>query len=157
MQRWSPCLKNLLEDTIWSPSPWTLQVLKYVLGLRTALLYDMLKMGQGHEQCCFVSEHARELAIKNFWRLNFVEKLRICGRRPFFLRSPAFRKNFEQRPFILFLGEHFGIVSLVLGLEHSHPWPQIFWCPWPWALCSWLHLSTFDVKLVINLANLQTC
>ena len=37
-----------------------------VLGSRTTLFFDLLKMGQGHDQFCFVSKNARELAQKTF-------------------------------------------------------------------------------------------
>ena len=63
---------------------------------------------------------------KKFLTIEFCEEVANLWAKTFFLRSPAFRKNFEQKPFILFFGEHFRIVSLVLGLEHSHPSPQIF-------------------------------
>ena len=65
MQKWSPWpqgrprghnLKSFTLNTSPRKCP--------VLSLRTALFYDMLKTGQGHEQCCFVLEHARELAKK---------------------------------------------------------------------------------------------
>ena len=156
MQKWSPWpqgrprghnLKSFALNTSPRKCP--------VLSLRTALFYDMLKTGQGHEQCCFVLEHARELAKKKkFWRLKFVEKLRICGRRPFFEIACVSQKFwaktvyfvswrtlphcvFGHRPraFPSLASDFFG----VLGLE-------------PCVLD-----STFDVKLVINLANLQTC
>ena len=68
MQRWSPWLQgcprghNLKSFALNPASPRKCPV----LGLRTVLFYDMLKMSQGHKQCCFVLEHARELAKKIF-------------------------------------------------------------------------------------------
>ena len=53
------------------------------LRLRTALFFDLLKLGQGHEQLCFVLEHTTEHENKIFEelffgeRLIFVENLRI--------------------------------------------------------------------------------
>ena len=35
-----------------------------VLGSRTALFFDLLKIGQGHDQFCFVLKNARELEKK---------------------------------------------------------------------------------------------
>ena len=100
-----------------------------VLGSRTALFFDLLKMGQCHDQFCFVSKYARELVKKKFedifsWRTlefsgNFTN---IWGEDLFFLR------NFGAKIFFLFFGDHFRVVSLVLGLglglEHSCPWPR---------------------------------
>ena len=39
-----------------------------VLGSRIALFFDLLKMGQGYEQCYFILDpkHARERAKQNF-------------------------------------------------------------------------------------------
>ena len=86
-----------------------------VLDSKTALFFDSLKMGQGHEQRRFVLKHTRELKKNNFWRLYFVKNLRICGRRPFL---------YFFYLFLLFFGEHFCAVSLVFGLKHSGPWPR---------------------------------
>ena len=56
-----------------------------VLSLRTALFYDMLKTGQGHEQCCFVLEHARELAKKKkFLTIEFCGKVANLRAKTFF-------------------------------------------------------------------------
>ena len=70
------------------------------------------------------SQNTPENLRKKILTIEFCGKVANLWAKTFFLRSPAFRKNFEQKPFILFFGEHFRIVSLVLGLEHSHPWPQ---------------------------------
>ena len=62
-----------------------------VLGSRTALFFDLLKMGQGHEQFCFVVKKARELAkkfLKTFfpWRtLEFSGKFTNFWREGLFL------------------------------------------------------------------------
>ena len=96
MQRWSPWPQgrfrghNLKSFALNPASPRKCPV----LGLRTALFYDTLKMGQGHEQCCFVSEHARELAKKKFLTIEFCGKVAKLWAKTFFLRSPAFCKNF---------------------------------------------------------------
>ena len=80
--------------------------------------------------------------------------------RPFFRRSP---ENFCEG---FFCRRTLVLVSLVLGLEHSCPWPReglslalasdFFLCPWPRALCLRLHLysmllpSRMSYKLIIS-------
>ena len=110
------------------------------LGSRTALFFDLLKMGQGHDQFCFVLKNAGKLAkkiLKTFFSME---------------NACIFRKNFGAKAF--FFEDHFCVVFLaltssipVLGLKRVCPgegchWPRIFWCPWPWrrALCPRLHL-----------------
>ena len=80
-----------------------------VLGSRTALFFELLKMGQGHDQFCFVLGNARELAKK-------ILKA--------FLPREAW--IFGPKTFFFFFGDHFRVVSLVLslGLECSYPWPR---------------------------------
>ena len=72
------------------------------------------------------SQNTPENLRKKILMNEFCGKVANLWAKTFFLRSPTFRKNFEQRPFILFFGEHFRVVSLVQGLEHSHSWPKIF-------------------------------
>ena len=100
-------------------------------------ILELLKMGQGHEQCCFVLEHARELAKKQILRLNFEENLRICGRRPFFLDRLRFAENlrifFLENTFALshwFLASNIPVFGLEIGLSNVClcPWPRIFLC-----------------------------
>ena len=64
-----------------------------VLSSRTALFFYLLKMGQGHDQFCFVLSNARELAKSKFEdisfpreRLNFPENFQIFGAKTFFFR-----------------------------------------------------------------------
>ena len=118
-------LKDVLKDTIWSPwLRWSSLGLGSktacprkcsVLGSRTALFLDLLKMGQVHEQCCFVLEHARKLP-KNFFQDLFLENAWILRKICEFLSENLF----------CFFWEHCRVVSLGLGLnlEHSYPWPQ---------------------------------
>ena len=84
-----------------------------VFCLRTVLCFDLLKMGLGHEQYCFVLEHAKELAKKKIEDLSLWKTLGLCEKFAKFLSEDFF-----------FVGEHFRVVSLVLGLEHSCPWPR---------------------------------
>ena len=75
----------------------------------------------------------------------FFERLKFCRlaekrfSRPFLLEIDQ-KKIFKN----FFLRKTLAFVSLVLGLEHSCPWPwlRIFLCPWPWprAVCPRLHL-----------------
>ena len=148
-------LKDVLEDTIWSPSPWT-QVLENVLSSAWGQHYFMTcwKRAKVMSNVVLSWNTPENLQKKKFWRLNFVEKLRICGRRPFFEIACVSQKFWAKtvyfvswrtllhcvfgpkpRAFPSLASDFFG----VLGLE-------------PCVLD-----STFDVKLVINLANLQTC
>ena len=85
-----------------------------VLSSKTVLFFDWLKMGQSHEQCCFVLEHAGELAEKNFWRPTFEKKLQICGRRPLFF----FENTYVMCPWSLASN------IPVLGLKRVCPWLQ---------------------------------
>ena len=88
-----------------------------VLGSRTALFFDLLKMGQGHDQFCFVLKNARELTKKFLKTFVFLENARIFQKIcKFYMRKDLF----------LFFGDHFFVRSLVLGLglEHSCPWPR---------------------------------
>ena len=68
-------------------------------------------MGQGHDQFCFVSKNTKELA-KNFLDIFSWKMLEFCGKFTKFLSGD------------LFFGDYFLNVSLVLGLEHSCPWPR---------------------------------
>ena len=82
------------------------QVLKNwpVLGSRTALFFGMLKF------CGAVEKFfGKRFLVEIAWKI-FV------------------------KTFFFFFGEHLRFVSLVLGLEHSCPWP------WPRVLCPRLHL-----------------
>ena len=97
-----------------------------VLGLRAALFFELLKFCE---------------ALEKFFGKTF-----FCGDR---------LKNFCE-DLIFFFGKHLRLCpwSLalassipVLGLESvcprkgcSWPWPRIFLCPWPRALCPRLHL-----------------
>ena len=99
-----------------------------VLGSRIALFFDLLKMGEGHEQCHFIlePEHARGCAKQNFEDFFSGERLTIVE----ILRTS------EQKT--LFGGKHFRVVSSVLGIKHSCPWPRIVFV----SLASSLVLST---------------
>ena len=61
------------------------------LASTTALYFDLLKMGQGHDQFCVVLKNARELAkkfLRTFFsgeRLNYQENLPNLGVKTFFL------------------------------------------------------------------------
>ena len=44
-----------------------------VLDSKTALYFDALRMGQGHDQFCFVLKNARELAQKFLKTVFFLE------------------------------------------------------------------------------------
>ena len=60
-------------------------------------------------------------AWKIFWKTFFSgDRLKNFCEDLFFWRSP---EKFLWRPFFFF-GEHLRFVSLVLGLEHSCPWPR---------------------------------
>ena len=79
-----------------------------VLGSRTALFFGKLKFCGAVEKFFgkrFFVEIAWKIFVKTF----------------FFWRSP---EKFLWRPFFFFFGEHLRFVSLVLGLEHSCPWPR---------------------------------
>ena len=109
-RRWSPRGQNLkslalvskvksLASNPASPRKWP------VLGSRIALFFVLLKMGQDHEQCCFVLEHARELA-EIFLTLEFYGKFANFWAKTFFFFSfleiacflRKLSKNFERRP-----------------------------------------------------------
>ena len=93
---------------------------------------------------------SRTLEDTFFELLNFVDRLKKFLEDVFYWRTPE--KNFEDLFFFFF--RTLALVSLVLGLEHSCPWPErvclrkdcswpwSFLCPWPWplALCPRLHL-----------------
>ena len=70
-----------------------------VLGSRTALFFELLKFCKGPE--------------KIFWKTFF------SGDRLFF-REDRLKNIFED----LFFWRALALVSLVLGLEHSCPWPR---------------------------------
>ena len=87
------------------PCPWP----------RTALFFDLLKIGQGHNLF--------------FLSLKFHKKFAIfCAKTFFFWRTPEILQKmcnyFARRPF--FFVKHLRVLSLVLGLglEHSCPWPR---------------------------------
>ena len=90
---------------------------KSLKNSRTALIFGLLEMCQVYEQCCFVLEHARQLAKKIFRRTNFAENLQICGF--LFWRSHAVCKKLAKSlsEDLFFFGEHFA-------------------CPWFLALAS---------------------
>ena len=80
-------------------------------------------------------QRPREIHMKTFF---FLEKARILAKNLRFVCAKTF------------FGEHLRVVSLVLGLELSCPWPRwgrslalasnFFLCFWPRALCPRLHL-----------------
>ena len=113
-QRWSPRGHNLkslalkVKSLALASNPASPRKCS-VLGSRTELFFDFLKMGQGY-MSSIVSPWStpKNLRKKIFGRLSFVENLRIFG----------------QRPFLFFFGEHFGVVFLVLGFKHFCPWPR---------------------------------
>ena len=113
-----------------------------VLGSRRALFFDWLKMGQGHEQCCFDLERARELAKKNFGRQNFVKNVqKISAKICFFFKNTS-----ALCPWSLALASSVPVRYLkrvCLRKVCPSPWPRIFFmCPWPRprAMCPRLYL-----------------
>ena len=110
-----------------------------VLGSRTTVVFELLKFCGALKK--FFGKH---FFVEIAWKI-FVKTFHFF----LFLRSP---EKFLRRPF--FFGEHLRLCpwSLalassisVLGLESvcprkSCPWPRIFLCPWPQALCPRLHL-----------------
>ena len=54
-----------------------------VLGSRTALFFDVLKMGQGHDQFCVVLKNAREVAKKILKTIFILENARNFGAKTF--------------------------------------------------------------------------
>ena len=130
-----------------------------VLGSRTAVFFDSMKMGQGHDQFCFVSKNAKELAKKIlkafiFFRRTpeFLENLRIFEAKTYFFcwRTPKF---LERKPFFLEITSAFCPWSLrgsvlgraVLGLE-------------PYVLDSTSGFFTVPVgKIVYSLESLCHC
>ena len=89
-------------------------------------------------------------------------------------------EKFLWRPFFFFIWRALALVTLVLGLEHSCPWPReclsserlslalalasdFFLCPWPWprALCPRLPPLTLALPLIATqmkeVAPLFTC
>ena len=139
---------EVLEDTFWSPWPrrsspwsWSLQVLENAMSsAEDRLFLNLLKMGPKVMTIFFfVLEHAKELAqIYEDLFLFFFENVwisrKICDnfvQKPFFfwfyfiLMTPKISRKichlFARRHFF---GDHLLVVSLVLGLEHSCPWPR---------------------------------
>ena len=122
---------GVLEDTFWSPWsrmsspwPWSFQALKNALSsAKDSPIFRLIKNGPRSWPFFFF-----------VW--NFTVKLRFSARRPFFfsflkkrLKSGGKFAIFAPRPF--FFGEHFCVVSMVLGLERVcpgkvGPWPRIF-------------------------------
>ena len=110
-----------------------------------------------------------------------MERLKNFLENVFFSRSP---EKFLWRPFFFgdclknfcedlffFFWRALALVSLVLGLEHSCPWPReclslasdFFLCPWPRALCPRLHLWLLRIIFVLiklffySSSNLPSC
>ena len=85
-----------------------------VLGSRTAVFFELLKFCGALEKFfgkrVFV-EIARKIFVKTFFFFFF-----------FFFGDRL--KNVCEDLFFFFFREHFALVSLVLGLEHSCPWPR---------------------------------
>ena len=104
-----------------------------VLGSRTALVFELLKF--------------RGAVEKFLWRpFFFGDRLKKFCEDLFF-----FREHLRLCPWSSALASSIP----VLGLESvcprkgcPWPWPRIFLCPWPRALCSRLHLWTCNWKFV---------
>ena len=116
-QRWSPRGRPWPRGHILKSLASRPQVLENwpVLESRTALFFELLKILWS--------------AWKNFWKTffcgdrlkNLCEDLSLFFFFFFFLRSP---EKFLWRPFFFFFWRALALVSLVLGLEHSCPWPR---------------------------------
>ena len=78
--------------------------------------------------------------------LKFCRSAGKCFSRPFFLEIDR-KKNFKT----FFLRKALAFVSLVLGLEHSCPWPRIFFVPLAMALTSSLVSSTHSTSVHDNI------
>ena len=143
----SPCVVNsrggVLEDTFWSPWPWSLKSAKIALPSAR---------GQHYFWAVEIStENARNLAenlqkpffwfpqVEIAWKKIFEDLFHLKKNFEdiFFVRSPE--KKFWT-PF--FLGEHLRLCpwSLALASRGSVLGLEIFLCPWPPALCPRLHL-----------------
>ena len=163
------CALTGLEDTIWSSWPWprSLQVLENALSSARGQHYLLTCWKWAKIMTNFVySRRTPESLQKNFWRQFFsLRMLEISGKFTkfrsedllfiylFFWRTPKISFFFS------FFLNHFRVVPLVLGLEHSCTWPReglssvglsltsdFFLCPssWPRALCPWFHLWVLD-------------
>ena len=92
--------------------------------LEDSTIFDLFKMGQGHDRFSFVLKNARELAKKISKTFFILENAKFWSKVLFFFwRTPEFSDKFTN--FFLFCFEDdFRVVSLVLGSEHSCPWPR---------------------------------
>ena len=81
-----------------------------VLSSRTALFFDLLRMGQGFDQFCFVLKNAIELVKKFYQEVSFLEES---------LKFTENLRNLGAKTF--FFGDHFRIVSLLVW-----PWSRAF-------------------------------
>ena len=73
----------------------------HVLGSRTALFFDLLKMGQGHDHFCFLSRSTPETSRNIYEDLFSLENARIFAENLRFFCAKTF-----------FFGEHLRVVSL---------------------------------------------
>ena len=140
MQRWSPRGRPWPRGHILKSLALASKVKSLVLASRHQVLENWPVLGSG-------------TAV-------FFELLKFCGALEKFYRKRFFveiaRKIFVKT-FSFFFWRALALVSLVLGLEHSCPWPReclsserlslalasdFFLCPWPWprALRPRLHL-----------------
>ena len=121
---------------------------------RTALFFDLLKTGQGHDLFFFfVLVNARDLAV-NLWKPFFFWKTieiswKICDlfeRRPFFFFFFFFfflQNTCALCPWSLALASNIPILGLKRACPREvGPWPRILLYSWPWfrTSCSRLHL-----------------
>ena len=107
-QRWSP-RGHILKPLALASRPQVLENWS-VLGSRTALFFDLLKFCGALEKV-----FGKRFFVEIAWKI-FVKTFFFFGDR---------LKNFLWRPlFIFFFWWALALVSLVLGLEHSCPWPR---------------------------------
>ena len=161
---------GVLEDKIWSSWPWPQSL--QVLGSRTALFFNLLKMGQGHDHIYFSLWSSPETQRKLYENLSFffwrtpkvLRKFALFSGKdlfPFFFWGGGAEENasifekicdvFARRPFF---AKHLRVVSLVH--EHSCPWPREGLAsdsPWRWprAFCPRLHLWCYNCFIADNL------
>ena len=109
-----------------------------VLGSRRALFFDLMKMGLGHDQFCFVlKNHQRacekifenNFFLKNAW--NFRKMYKILERRFFLfgerLNFPENYEVLERRPFFfLEITSALCPWSLASSIPVLGPWPRTF-------------------------------
>ena len=127
---------GVLEDTFWSPWPWSRRSSPWPRSLKSSKTV----LSSARKQHYFLNgENFEDRLKKNFWT-SFWRSPENFFWRPFFFES-----TWRLCSWSLALGSNIPVLDLESVCPRKSwpwPWPRIFLCPWLWprALCPRLHL-----------------